>query len=256
MEIKMIVTDLDRTLLRSGGIISEYSVKTLLAWQQQGIIVAFATARSEDNCKRFTDVIKPDAMVTNGGANASAGSEVIYRAIIDAKTADQIILSCLDASNIGCITAYTNNGKYFVNKPIEVADHGWEDYVFQLADFSKGLGCSIQKIAVEIFDDITAPAIAASFPTVNVMQFTGERWFCFTDKAANKLAGVKAVASHMGIDLKNVVAFGDDFNDIEMLRGCGVGVAVDNAIDEAKAVADYICRSNDEDGVAKWLENC
>lgn len=54
--------------------------------------------------------------------------------------------------------------------------------------------------------------------------------------------------------MKNVIAFGDDHNDIEMLRECGVGVAVANAIDEAKAVADYICDTSDNDGLARWLE--
>jgi len=51
-----------------------------------------------------------------------------------------------------------------------------------------------------------------------------------------------------------MLAFGDDWNDIELLRNCGTGIAVANALNEAKAVADYVCASNDEDGVAKWLE--
>jgi hydroxymethylpyrimidine pyrophosphatase-like HAD family hydrolase len=48
--------------------------------------------------------------------------------------------------------------------------------------------------------------------------------------------------------------FGDDLNDAEMLRECGIGVAVSNALDEAKAVAGHICGDCDEDGVARWLE--
>jgi len=52
----------------------------------------------------------------------------------------------------------------------------------------------------------------------------------------------------------SALAFGDDYNDIEMLRECGIGVAVDNAIYEAKVAADYACGGCDEDGVAKWLE--
>ena len=53
---------------------------------------------------------------------------------------------------------------------------------------------------------------------------------------------------------RKAVAFGDDYNDIEMLRDCGIGVAVANAIPEVKTAADYICDTNDNDGVAKWLE--
>jgi hydroxymethylpyrimidine pyrophosphatase-like HAD family hydrolase len=73
-------------------------------------------------------------------------------------------------------------------------------------------------------------------------------------KAAGKQMAVHEVAEHFGIALTNVIAFGDDHNDVDMLRECGIGVAVSNAITEAKAVADYICDSNENDGVARWLE--
>jgi hydroxymethylpyrimidine pyrophosphatase-like HAD family hydrolase len=51
-----------------------------------------------------------------------------------------------------------------------------------------------------------------------------------------------------------VVAFGDDVNDVEMVRRAGLGVAVENAIPAVKAVARQVTRSNDEDGVALVLE--
>lgn len=51
-----------------------------------------------------------------------------------------------------------------------------------------------------------------------------------------------------------IAAFGDDMNDLEMVRNCGIGVAVRNAVEEVKRSADYICGSNDDDGVAKWIE--
>jgi len=51
-----------------------------------------------------------------------------------------------------------------------------------------------------------------------------------------------------------ITAFGDDLNDIDMLEFSGISVAMVNALDNVKAVADYICDTNDNDGVAKWLE--
>ena len=54
--------------------------------------------------------------------------------------------------------------------------------------------------------------------------------------------------------MERVAAFGDDYNDIDMLRACGVGVAVDNALPEVKAAADLLCADCDADGVAHWLE--
>ena len=57
-----------------------------------------------------------------------------------------------------------------------------------------------------------------------------------------------------GIGLKDMVAFGDDLNDIDMLKLCGKGIAVSNAIKEVLDIADDVTLSNDEDGVASWIE--
>ena len=57
-----------------------------------------------------------------------------------------------------------------------------------------------------------------------------------------------------GIDPSEVVAFGDSINDIEMLKVAGLGIAVENAREELKAVADFVTLSNDDDGVAMVIE--
>ena len=57
-----------------------------------------------------------------------------------------------------------------------------------------------------------------------------------------------------GIALEDVTAFGDDAPDIGMLKLCGTGVAMGNAIDTVKEAADIVIGSNDEDGIAKYLE--
>jgi hydroxymethylpyrimidine pyrophosphatase-like HAD family hydrolase len=71
---------------------------------------------------------------------------------------------------------------------------------------------------------------------------------------ATKAKAVAAVANYLDIEQTEIVAFGDDANDIDLLQYCGVSVAVSNAINEVTAVADHICDDNDNDGVAKWLE--
>ena len=58
----------------------------------------------------------------------------------------------------------------------------------------------------------------------------------------------------MNTTCSGIAAFGDDFNDIGMLRLCGTGIAMENAIEEVKGVADEVCASNEKDGVAEWIE--
>ena len=58
----------------------------------------------------------------------------------------------------------------------------------------------------------------------------------------------------IGITTDSMIAFGDDYADIGMLQLCGTGVAMGNAIDEVKAKADIVIGSNDEDGIADFIE--
>lgn len=55
--------------------------------------------------------------------------------------------------------------------------------------------------------------------------------------------------SKLGFDMDEIIAFGDSVNDIDMLKSAGIGVAMGNALEEVKQVADYITKSNDEDGI-------
>jgi Cof subfamily protein (haloacid dehalogenase superfamily) len=70
----------------------------------------------------------------------------------------------------------------------------------------------------------------------------------------NKAVGLKRVAEHFGIPNDRIIAFGDEDNDLEMIEFAGHGIAMGNAIPELKNIADAITNSNEEDGVARYLE--
>jgi hypothetical protein len=75
-----------------------------------------------------------------------------------------------------------------------------------------------------------------------------------TSSRASKWTALAALAADMGIDAADVMAIGDDLNDASMVAGAGVGVAMGNAVDAVKAVADEITEGNDADGVACAIE--
>ena len=70
---------------------------------------------------------------------------------------------------------------------------------------------------------------------------------------ANKGEALHALADHLGVSRNATLAFGDGLNDLSMLRDAGIGVAMENACDEAKKIADWITLSCDEDGVARGI---
>lgn len=86
---------------------------------------------------------------------------------------------------------------------------------------------------------------------------SAQRWHpCFADVICagnNKAVGIDAIIQHYGIRLEETMAFGDGGNDITMLRHVGYGIAMGNARDEVKSVADYVTDTVDEDGVVQAL---
>ena len=72
--------------------------------------------------------------------------------------------------------------------------------------------------------------------------------------ASTKWNGIKAMLKAVGVKQNEAVYFGDDNDDIESIKNCGMGIAVSNAIDEILEVADFIAESNDMDGVAQYIE--
>ena len=86
---------------------------------------------------------------------------------------------------------------------------------------------------------------------------TGMRTRAFVEVSApgvDKASGLAALAAELGVAAADVLAFGDMPNDLPMLRWAGTGWAVANGHDDVRAVADRVCGSNDDDGVARELE--
>ena len=73
------------------------------------------------------------------------------------------------------------------------------------------------------------------------------------DRNAHKGNAIRQLAQHLGLEMSQVLAFGDGSNDITMLQEAGIGVCMENGLDSVKAVADYITDSCDKDGVAKAI---
>ena len=74
-------------------------------------------------------------------------------------------------------------------------------------------------------------------------------------KGGGKMVGIQRYLDSIGATRDEIIAFGDGHNDAEMLRYAGIGVAMGNAEDDTKAVADYVTADIDDDGIAKALEH-
>ena len=248
--MKLIMTDLDNTLLRSDKTISDYTVKVFEACRAQGHLIAFATARAENAMARFIDAIKPDIIVSNGGATINVCGEIIYRNRLKENEVATIVEMCRQFTDSqGLITVECDEGYYCNFVPSDPDRRA----AFTYSDF-ENFKTPAYKITAELENDEWGEAIIRACPDCTLINFTGEKWRRFAAKNSDKEAALNTLVNHIVIDWSDIIAFGDDTNDLGMLKLAGTAVAVANAIDEVYTVADYITDSNDQDGVAKFLE--
>lgn len=248
--IKMIILDLDGTLLRSDKTISDYTISILERCKQKDIVIVIATGRSEMSAKHYIDMVKPDGIVSNGGSLARYGGEIIYKSMLSAKISDEIITDLMCKKEFISIRLETEAGYYETYKEV---DYPGSKYAIH-HDFQSPLSQDTLKIVAELTCGEVAKEIEEIYPECSMIPFSDEEWYRFANKDSDKMNAIEEIAQSFNIDISQMISFGDDYNDIKMIKYCGIGVAMGNAIDEVKNVANYICDTNDNDGVAKWLE--
>lgn len=253
-DCKMLLFDLDGTLLRSDKTISERTVSTLEKLKKTGIMLGISTSRGERNAEVFTEKLQPDIVISSGGALVRYNGEYIYRAEFSSEETRSIIETIRKVCGDGCeITADTVQRHYWNYKVDPKAqDKSWGDSVY--TDFSDFNVCTL-KICAEIFEDSKASRLRTILDWCDCIRFSDGFWYKLTRRGITKERAVMEVCSAANISPQNITAFGDDLADIGMLKACGTGIAMGNSVPEAKAAADIVIGSNDEDGIAEYLDN-
>lgn len=218
--------------------------------QPRGIKVAFATARSTQASARMLDQFTPDIFIGYGGALVLAEEKMVSRFDIPADISSRLIDECLQAPEIFSVFAINETAAYINKMDPSVTEISH----YQCVDFSHIRDTTYLKISVTASNPGAVEHIASGYPMLDLLRYSGEDLYRFANGHAVKWNAVKAAEEYYSISTDAIVAFGDDINDLEMLQNCGLGVAVANAVDEVKAIADDICGTNDSDGVAKWLD--
>ena len=246
--IKMIALDLDGTLLQSDETISERTKSVLTLCRKSGIKVTYATGRGERSAKSVAPYEYFDGVVTQSGAVVAVGEHIISECIIPYEAARPLLM-LFDAHEIN--TMSEDNKLYYTN--FAVTNGFTSSANYKIVDFSTHCIDS-QKINIfhKTLDEIDF--VKKNLP--DDLYFVMARWGhgMIMRKGATKLNGIMKLAELWGIDRESIVSFGYDEIDIDVLANTGIGVAMGNAIPEVKAASDYICDTNDNDGVAKWLE--
>lgn len=251
---KLLLFDLDGTLLQSDKTISQRTLSVLRKCRQEGILIGVSTSRSEQNSLVYLNELMPDILISSGGALVKYGTEYIYKADFSVAETKAIIDLARSVCGNDCeITIDTIDAHYWNYKiDPKKLDQSWGDSTY--TDFSDFAECAL-KICVEIFEQDKANELAERLSDCDCIRFSDGYWYKFTKKNVTKENAIMKITEVSGFGTESIIAFGDDFADIGMLELCGLGVAMGNAIEEIKEKADIVIGSNDEDGIAVFLEN-
>ncbi len=242
--MKAIITDLDRTLLHTDKTISKYTLDVLNGCHDAGIYVLAATARPERTVTEYHDLIRFDALTVTNGARIILPDRVIESGM---SHGERILEKICRHPDI--ILSMEMRDGFYASEDIP----GWNPIVYDGFPALPTRG-ELYKILVSSAHDTIFQVVEDALTEDLYCTVAGGSLIQIMSKCATKWNGVKTMLKALGVSPEEAVYFGDDNDDIEAIKYCGTGVAVSNAIDAVLQVADVIVESNDEDGVAKYIE--
>ena len=275
MGIKAIILDIDGTLLNGEKTISERTKASLISAQEKGVKLILASGRPTSGMLKFVDMLEMKKhhglLVSYNGAKVvdCQTNKVLFDEAMSVEEGKAVlehlkkfeIIPMIDKDDYMYVNNVFNNEIVWRGQSINIIEYesrGGNYKLCEKEDLADFLDYRINKILTagdptyltENYKDIMAPFI----DTLSCM-FTADFYFEFTAKGIDKAKALDFVLSAMGIAREDTIAFGDGHNDISMIEYAGIGVAMQNAVDELKQVADKVTLSNDEDGIAHILDD-
>lgn len=262
--VKLIAFDLDYTLLRTGGALSDFTKQTLLKAQERGIKLVPCSGRNLKEMAGVLSLIKCDYVV---GLNGSMVYDVNQNKTLVAflPNQEEISKKLKLALDLGLYVEVFCFGDIFTSKycydnmkelgvPIDLVDFfkktrvGLDNFEDKLCEFSQ-----IEKIHILFKDCAQKSMLLARFTDSDCFNFTSSysNNIEIVAKGANKGEGLSRLATILGLTSEEIMAIGDGDNDVPMLKWAGISVAMQNAVQQAKQVAKIITDTNDNDGLAK-----
>lgn len=265
MAIKLIAIDMDGTLLLPDHTISPAVKNAIAAARERGVKVVLTTGRPYAGVHAYVKELhmerEGDYCITYNGAlvqNASDGSTVTQTAL---SYDDYLYLEKLSREVGSHFHAPDRNTLYTANRDVSyyTVHESFVATIPLVFCEPENMDPNTQFLKVMMIDepDILDKAIAripADVKEKYTVLKSAPYFLEILDKRVNKGTGVKSLADVLGIKPEEVMTLGDQENDIAMIEYAGMGVAMENAIPSVKEVANFITKSNLEDGVAYAIE--
>jgi HAD superfamily hydrolase (TIGR01484 family) len=236
---KLIALDLDGTLLTAEKTVTKENREAIEAAERAGVKVMFATGRGIQNVEAYVKDLQMEAPIVtvNGSEVWAAPGKLHSRTLLDPALVGGMHKLSMEYDT--WFWAYAVGEIFNKERWVErIEGRQWLKFGYYYEEAESLL------------------AIRAKLESWNVFEITNSHPFNIevNPKGVNKASGIRQVCDILGIDMSQVIAMGDSLNDVSMIREAGLGVAMGNAQDEVKQMADCVTATNEEHGVARIIE--
>ena len=266
---KLIVTDMDGTVLGENHQITDENKIALKEAEKMGVKVVFATGRFHDSAKehvKFLDEVMPIISSNGSIIKHPITNEVLYSNFID-KDICLEIMDTIDKYNLK-YQIYTDE-KILQKYETEEEMKSMKEFIAKnFSDkteitFKKDLREDVKNSKVLKFNimEMEKPELLnqarADLKFIKNIEVTSS-WkdnLEIMNEGSHKGKAIEYLSDLLGIDREHIIAFGDNYNDLSMIEFAGTGVAMGNAEEDVKKIANHITSRNGESGVAKAINS-
>lgn len=264
MKYKLLVLDLDGTLTNKKKVITEHTRRTLIEAQERGVKIVLASGRPTYGVAPLADELELQKyegyiLSYNGGEIIDwKTNELMYEKVLDPEVLPYLYQCAKD--NDFAIVSY--DGKYVLT------EHPDDEYVLKEAILNVMTPKKVDNFLDAIQHPVAKCLIVGEPTRLAVLEkemyehlkdrmgvFRSEPYFLeLVPKGIDKAQSLAVLLEEIGMTKEEMIAVGDGFNDLSMIKYAGLGVAMANAQEVVRQNADYITLSNEEDGVAAVVE--
>lgn len=267
MSYKLLAADMDSTALTKDKRLTERTVKAMAKAIDQGKQVLFSTGRSISFVQPYIDMVPGMryAICASGGSviDTATGEHILYKTI-DEETVKMIIAEasggyvmpilfsndksygtrwCVDCCEEFGVKYYEPTYRKYMN----ICEDAFNSYMENPSELEKiNLFYAYENDAAEVYEKLKNLPVTFTTKTDYSLEINAQ--------GVSKAMGLKALCNHLGIELDECIAIGDAENDEEMISVAGLKVAMGNAQDRIKRIADVITSDCEHDGVAEIIE--
>lgn len=263
MNYDLIISDFDGTLLRRDDTISPRTVKAIKEFTAFGGIFGLSSGRAFSSLRLRLGELGlsgsfPVLCCQGAMSRDSESGELLYQIPMPKESAVEFLRK---AENMGLMCQFYTADKVYAPSLNERNEYYFKhnrivpEEVGKASEFAEKNDFRILK-ALAIIEPNEREKMLSEFAGIRgVKSFASHPMLIeAVSQSAGKGNGLKSVCKTLGINLARSVALGDELNDVEMIEAAGLGVAMGNAVNEAKHVADCVTADCDADGVAKVIE--